>query len=297
VQPAEQLLTTLTETLELTERLIVQASEPDFWKPRSSSVFDGELQNTEKDTNNIPWGPNEPTMAYEMAQVSLFPIGDHLASIRKLLVPPLSMLGQAVLARSVFESAAFAFWMTDPKITVRERVARIYAVLWDIAKTNLREATKHGSAEQAAGQDHLDSILARISELGFNIIKVNGKKVIDECGEIPTKTTHVAELFSGAVKNDYTKIYSPYSGVTHGEIAAVLTRRYTKPESAAEWLITPRQLTENVELPVAAFGTLYRRLCEAGMGTQNADGSPGADEQLWVNEVGERFAAIHRSLL
>ncbi len=102
MEPAERLLTALCGVLDVTDRLIARCGQPAFWTPRPSSVFDRELLNTEVDQHNRPWGPEEPRYAYEMAQLSMMVIGDHLAGIRKLLQPPFPIFGQAVLARSVF---------------------------------------------------------------------------------------------------------------------------------------------------------------------------------------------------
>jgi hypothetical protein len=276
--------------VERTEQLINSSLEATFWTPRASSVFDFELQNTELDTTGVAWGPNEPKMAYEMAQLSLTAISDHFASIHKLLQPPLSIFGQAVLARSIFESAGFGFWMTDPGIDVRTRVARAYSIFWEAARTHLREARKHGAAEEAAAQAHFDSIKARIAELGFNTAKVNNKWIIVECGAMPTKTSWVEELFAGDLQHDYTKIYSPYSGVTHGEITALLTRLQSQGGAPAAWTIEPRQLAQNVELPLVGFRTLFKRLSDAGMGIE-----PNTEFEEWKEYVADRMNAIHQA--
>lgn len=291
-------LAALSKTLKLTDRLIKRSSGDDFWKPRPGSVFDCELQNTERDANGAPWGPDEPTMAFEAARVSLmYPIRDHLGSMRKLLKPNIPTLGHAVLARSIFESAGFAFWMADPQITVRSRVARIYAVLWEIAKTNVKQSPPGDAAAQA----HLASILARISELGFKIVKVNPNKpkspeIIDECGQIPTKTKWVENLFAGDIRSDYAKIYSPYSGIAHGELAALMTRRFVRPGVDPVFSIEERQLTENIELSLAAIRPLYKRVCIGGMGTMGMGGEHGVEYRQWEHNVGRRLIAVHKAI-
>ena len=139
---------------------------------------------------------------------------------------------------------------------------------------------------------HLDRVKLRIAELGFTTAKVNKKWTIVECGPMPTKTEWVETLFAGEIQQDYTKIYSPYSGVTHGEISALMTRLYTRPGGTPEWLIQPRQLTENVELPLAGISALFKRLNDAGMGDQ-----PHTELEEWEEYVAERFDAIHRALV
>jgi hypothetical protein len=287
-----RLLTVLRETLELTDRLHQRSLEPAFWAPRPASVLDRELRNTEVDQQGTAWGPDEPTYAWEMARMSMVAVGDHLASIRKLLEPPLPIYGQAVLARSVFESAAFAFWMTDPQITVRQRVARAYLVFWDEARTARKNAGKVGTPEDiTAAQGHLDTVVARVNELGVTRAVVQGKETV-EGQQIPTKTALIAALFAGDVRHGHQGIYSPYSSVTHGEMTGLLTRRLTVAAGGAVLTITPRQLIENVELAMIAFRALHRRLCSAGMGAQ-----PNLQAQLWEHNVGRRMQAIHRKLV
>ncbi|SCL16403.1 hypothetical protein GA0074692_6816 [Micromonospora pallida] len=292
MERAERFLAALRETLELTDRLNKRSLERQFWVPRPSSVFDRELQNTQVDKRGIPWGQDEATYAFEMAYMSMFAVGDHLAAIHTLLQPPIPVLGQAVLARSVFESAAFAFWIMDPHITVRQRVARAYLVFWSEAKRNLKVTPKHETANVAAAQMHLDKVLGRIDELGLSRagVTVEGE-------QIPSKTVLVAELFADDLLQPHKNIYSPYSGVTHGEMTALMTRKLTPTGADPVWSITPRQLTENVELAMAAFRALHRRLCFGGMGAQGMGGQPGLEHRLWENNVGRRLEAIHRALV
>jgi hypothetical protein len=288
----EQFLGTLSETLEKTRELIDISLRAEFWTPRPSSTFDGELNNTETATNGDAWGPDEPRIAYEMAQLSMTAIADHLSSIRKLLQPPLSIFGQAVLARSVFESAAFAFWMTDPAIDVRARVARSSLIFWDVAQTHLREAKKQGGTAETAAQKHLDDTRQRIANLGFTLAKAGNKWAIDPYDPIPSKTHWVADLFaSNLQQGQHTKIYSPYSGLTHGEIYALTTRLLTDPGNQNVWTVTPQQLAENVELSLAAFHALYRRLSLAGMGAD-----PNTDFEEWEDYVVERLDAIRKAI-
>ena len=294
----ERMLEVLREVLGLTGRAARRRYEPSFWAPRPDSPFGADLSNTEVDVHGQPWGPDEPTMAFEMARLSILLIDDSLTSIDKLLAPPfppLPMYGQEVLARSVLESAGFAFWLMDPQITVRQRVARTYLHFWEAAVTAVKNANVVGSTQDITGaQAHLASILRRVDELGLGHGKNNGKTTIG--GEqLPSKTARVTAVLAGKVRGGYKIVYSVYSGVAHGEMAGIMSRRLDPPASGMQpvMTITPRQLLGNVELAAAAFGQLQDRLCRGGMGSSPLE----VANQLWEHNVGRRLHAIRSRLV
>lgn len=84
----DRLLGVLREVLDLTGRAARRRLDRSFWFPRPTSTFGADLANTEIDVHGAPWGSQEPTMAFEMAQLSMIMIDDYLTSIRKLLEPP-----------------------------------------------------------------------------------------------------------------------------------------------------------------------------------------------------------------
>ncbi|WP_090800972.1 hypothetical protein [Asanoa ishikariensis] len=237
-------------------------------------------------------------MAFEMARLSIFAIDDFLTSIDKLLAPPLPPLpiyGQEVLARSVLESAGFAYWLVDPQITVRQRVARTYLHFWEAASTAVKNAAAVGSAQSIAGaQAHLASILTRVDDLGLGHRKTKGKTTIG--GEqLPSKTDRVAAVLAGPVRGEHAIVYSLYSGVAHGEMTGILSRRLHPPASGTDpvMTITPRQLLGNVELAAVAFGQLQERLCHGGMGSSPRE----VANHLWEHNVGRRLQAIRSRLI
>lgn len=170
--------------------------DPSFWRPQPNSKFHGDLTNAELDANGAPWDSEEPRVAFEMARLCVTLIGDHLASMRKLLEPPLPLYGVEVLSGSVLESAALGYWLMDPQITGRQRVARAYLVCWDEARTAVRNAGKVGTTEDVTdAENHRDMILARVDELGLGHAKdtVNGER-------LPSKTDRVTALLAGKVR-------------------------------------------------------------------------------------------------
>jgi hypothetical protein len=281
------LLAQLREVLDLTGRAALRRLDPAFWQPRPGSVFAAELANTVVDVHGVPWGPQEPTMAFEVAQLSVVAVEDFLTGIRKLLEPPfppyVPKFGAAALCRSALESAATAFWMTDPQITVRQRVARVYLVLWDEHKTAVKNATKAGTTqEEATARADLAALLTRIDDLGLGHVKqtVGGEA-------LPTKTEKVTALLAGEVRAAHDVVYSLYSAVAHGDMTGILARRL-----GTGWTITPRQLTEDVEMAVAAVGILQERLCLGGMGSSPRE----AANWFWKHNAGRRLRAVRDRL-
>jgi hypothetical protein len=59
-----------------------------------------------------------------LASLKLTAAKDQMLSVHKLLEPPHSLYGLAVMSRATIEASAKAYWLLDPKSSVRERVAR-----------------------------------------------------------------------------------------------------------------------------------------------------------------------------
>ncbi|MEU1813221.1 hypothetical protein [Micromonospora aurantiaca (nom. illeg.)] len=291
---ADWLLAQLREVLDLTSRAALRRLDPAFWQPRPGSVFAAELANTEVDVHGAPWGPQEPTMAFEMAQLSLVAVEDFLTAIRKLLEPPfppyVPKYGAAALCRSVLESAANAFWLADPRLTVRQRVARVYLVLWDEHNTAVKNATKALAAKALTAQEvataraDRDALLTRIDDLGLGYTK-KPRTVGGEA--LPTKTEKVTALLAGEVRAVHDVVYSLYSGFAHGDMTSILASRL-----GTGWTITPRQLTQDVEMAVAAVGILQERLCLGGMGSSPRE----AANWFWQHNAGRRLRAVRDRL-
>ena len=286
------LLAQLREVLDLTSRAALRCLAPAFWQPRPGSVFAAELANTELDVHGQPWGPQEPTYAFEATWLSLVAVEDFLTGIRKLLEPPFPPVvpkyGAAALCRSVLESAATAFWLSDPQLSVRQRVARIYLLLWDEHKTSVKNATKAFAAqaltaqEVATAQAARDALLTHIDDLGLARVRqtVGGEA-------LPSKTEKVTSLLAGEVRAVHDVVYSLYSGLAHGDMTSILATRL-----GTGWTITPRQLTQDVEMAVAALGILQERLCLGGMGSSPRE----AANWFWQHNAGRRLRDVHDRL-
>lgn len=233
-------------------------------------------------------------MAFESAWLSLVAVEDFLTGIRKLLEPPFPPVvpkyGAAALCRSVLESAANTFWLTDPQITVRQRVARVYLTAWEENRTSVNNAKKalvtHALTAQEVdtAQAALDALLVHIDDLGLGYT-TNPRTVAGEA--LPSKTAKVTALLAGEVRGVHHVVYSLYSGVAHGDLTSILANRL-----GTGWTITPRQLTQDVEMAVAAIGILQTRLCLGGMGSSPRE----VANWLWEHNAGRRLREVHDRL-
>jgi hypothetical protein len=91
--------------------------------PEAGSMGAVEQENAEQGPAG-PWGNVPPHTAMSLAKLKVTIASDHIGSLHKLLQPPLPLFGLMVIARSSVEASSKAFWLLDPNISVRERVAR-----------------------------------------------------------------------------------------------------------------------------------------------------------------------------
>lgn len=116
--------------------------------PVAGSKIDFEMNhNGEFDIDAKPWGSQATKSALSLAGVATQATGHFLLSLGQLLRPgePLSLFGFQVVARSCVEAAARAWWLLDPSINARERVARAMT-------EQAQSIAEQGGAEKASGQ-------------------------------------------------------------------------------------------------------------------------------------------------
>src|SRR5664280_2240002 len=70
------------------------------------------------------WTDEPPHTAFSVVNLKLIAAKDHLLALRRLLEPPVTLYGPMTMARASVEASAAAYWLLDPAISVRERVAR-----------------------------------------------------------------------------------------------------------------------------------------------------------------------------
>lgn len=137
--------------------------------------------------------------------------GDHLATLSKLLDPPLPLWGLGVIARAVIETAATAYWLLDPSVDAKERVERSFAV-------------RHRSAVEAT--DATAHLLKGWKDPNKSVTKIRDEAALlgIEIQPMPRPTQ-----LAGAVLENHTTersvgegVYKYLSGQGHGAIYAAI---------------------------------------------------------------------------
>lgn len=118
------------------------------------------------------WGGEPPHTALSLAKLKLLAAGDHMASLQKLLEPPLPLFGPMTMARASVEASASVYWHLEPGISVRERVARSFG-------DRIRSAEEEAAALQLLideweDRGQLAALRAEAADLGIEPIRPPG---------------------------------------------------------------------------------------------------------------------------
>src|SRR5664280_2791765 len=113
------------------------------------------------------WTDEPPHTAFSVVNLKLIAAKDHLLALRRLLEPPVTLFGPMTMARASVEASAAAYWLLDPTISVRDRVARSLA-------DRLRSAGESAETLRLLVDDWEDgdvvgSILAEAESLGVEL--------------------------------------------------------------------------------------------------------------------------------
>jgi len=200
-----------------------------FGQSYGSGPEPGSQAETEMHQNGIvgpdgPWSPSVVDTAYTLAAaVFIGAAGQYLMALSQLLAQDeMALFGFQAVARALAESAAHAWWLLDPGIGARERVARTATERWG-------SIVELGKAEVAAGidrtiqQGRVLDFRAKMAMLGLDEkLDRRGKLLGYEGHSSPEQTTLVGEFLKslGATKGEFWYRYS--SGVTHTALYAYL---------------------------------------------------------------------------
>src|SRR5829696_868557 len=70
------------------------------------------------------WSATPVELSFATAEEHIGHAQDHLLALQRLLPPPFQVFPICTLARSALEASARAWWLLDPSISARKRVAR-----------------------------------------------------------------------------------------------------------------------------------------------------------------------------
>jgi hypothetical protein len=140
-------------------------------KPASGSQLDRERRQAAAaglDAPGTAWGIDVVEAAVNQAVASQAAADDQLVCMQHVLPEPLTTFGITTLARGVVEAACRAWWLLDPSINVRTRIARSMTLrletLWRNTAIEERLDLPRSSASRT------DEILAVAQDKGFEVI-------------------------------------------------------------------------------------------------------------------------------
>jgi hypothetical protein len=163
-----------------------------------------------------PWGNDPVQAAHAEAQLLLLGANDSANSMARLLSSdPTPLYAHTVLARSALEHAGRSWWLMDPEIGVKRRVARgmnerIFA-LTESSRLPLDD-------ERRRAQKRRTALLDIGVELGFRKVRDNKKRpALDE--QRPGQTEIIRKLLATGDDRRLGQIlYGFFSAVAHGTL-------------------------------------------------------------------------------
>jgi len=194
--------------------------------PEPGSPLAIEVEDRTESGPKGPWTPVDIAMPYELAGGVLILSTEHyLSALCQLLQPTMALFGFQVIARATVESAAQAWWLLEPGIPVRKRVARAYTARWN----SVEERRK---ADESAGLDANDhqrrSLAFRVSAAELGLAERyekddKTKRVIGFERIVPRRITSLVHAYLswlGMSKGEYW--YRCMSGVAHSTLFGLL---------------------------------------------------------------------------
>lgn len=207
----EELRAILTGTITEALRYV----EGHVWEPEAGSEAAAELGNTEAGPVG-PWGDQPVRTAYALANAGITGVLDQLSALVILTQPVSPALATTVVSRSAIEIGSGVWWLMEPGIGVRARVARCGAEEMRSALRAKQAATKLGGGPDL--QDYIDQnvrVRARLDGLGLAIVG-NGFTPSVEGEEQGDATALTTECLGELLGAPSSVIYHVYSAVSHG---------------------------------------------------------------------------------
>jgi len=242
------------------------SGDPGRWEANQGSLAAQELSSAETGPAG-PWGPAPVRTAYAYAEFMMMGVTDHLAAISSLLAsavgatpPAMPALAVPVLTRSAIDLGAQAFWLLDPDIGARERVARLQTMRLDSAREGVRAVTSAGFGDDAHEYSETEeSVAERSGDWGLAERTDKHGKVLGYEQVLPGATVLAEQLLSAPMGDTAAAPYRLYSGITHGKLYALMqltaTKDFALTESLAPRPLAPdrQSLRAALEIAIAAW--------------------------------------------
>ena len=233
----------LREVLDGTTQAALIYVRAPIWEPRAGSEADAELHNTETGTTE-PWGERPVRTAYALANAGITAVLDQLTALRILTQPVAPALATTVVARSAIEIGSGVWWLMEPGLGARRRVARCGAEEMESALRAGQVATKLGDGpdlQEYAGQEA--RVRARLGALGLSI--TGGGFTPSVGGEKRPDATTLTTDCLGQLLDGGSIVYNVYSAITHGALYGLMQHFVEDPTDSTKltWS-SPMSITE-----------------------------------------------------
>jgi hypothetical protein len=259
-------------------------------KPAQGSPLEQELALATEaglDEPETAWGINVIQTAVNQAVASLAAADDQLIGMQHVLREPLTTFGITTLARGVIEASARAWWLLDPSVDVRTRVARSMTSRLETLWYNRRVEEKLDLPRTCTAR--IEEILAIAPTKGFNAIaeRRNAPPAIEEA--LPWAARLYEEIL-GSKELGYG-VWADFAAVAHGQAGGIVQRlevvdRTMDPVPGIQWARANPLKTMGPALGAAMlahFQAFGRELALYGW-----------DQRTWKSYVAGAFPVVQR---
>lgn len=257
------------------------------WEPSAGSEGSTEVANTETGPAGL-WGENPVRTAHTLTHALMDTVLTHVRALALLYVDEPPAMTTATIARSVMETGATAWWIMEPGIGARCRVARVTSERlrssYEAAKaiTHLAGPINPGDYSQTEAQ-----VRDYASALGLQAAV--GDPRID--GQVrPSSTDLISRLYeteSALDRSQSRVVYPVYSGVAHGLLYGIM--QFLRPVEVdgrviLRWQTDPQVVDAVVSYTLAVMVAAMDRIL-AVMGWEPAEWD------AWKSTLYDHFSA------
>jgi hypothetical protein len=213
------------------------------------------------------WTIETPRAAHAVGTLAVMVSTQTLFGLSQLVRPDQQIAAFAfeIIARSVLEASARAWWIYDPAIEMRPRVARAKTVELYSVDEGVK-AERHGLGTIDHFEPERERIIreAKNLGLGFDYSK-SGELVGFEGQRRPEATPIIEELLTALGLRDAAKLtYRLYSAVDHATIYATIRSLFTLATTDTTATVSPQVTNEQIAnascvVISAHLGVLSRR--------------------------------------
>jgi hypothetical protein len=146
----------------------------------------------------------------------------YVLALAQLYQSKMAQYGFQVVARSVVETSAKAWWLLDPQIDLRTRISRFYVDLW-MNIDELQKIGEYGPGGKHTAELHWKAVSQDLILLGMSV-EFTTRNDLKRVGGVPKpeKTKLVHEYLQSLGISDGEKWYRYLSAVAHSASYALL---------------------------------------------------------------------------